>query len=62
MMENDKTKARIEMMFKLMEYDNISDRQHDIIISLEESFINYGKLSEKQFDLLANIFKQAAER
>jgi len=61
-MENDKTKARIEMMFKLMEYDNISDRQHDIIISLEESFINYGKLSEKQFDLLANIFKQAAER
>lgn len=61
-MENDKTKARIEMMFKLMEYDNISDRQHDIIISLEESFINYGKLSEKQFDLLANIFKQAAEK
>jgi len=61
-MENDKTEARIEMMFKLMEYDNISDRQHDIIISLEESFINYGKLSEKQFDLLANIFKQAAER
>ena len=58
----DKTNARINMFFKLMEYDNISDTQLNIVISLEEYFKKHGKLSERQFDLLASIFKQAEEK
>lgn len=55
-------RERIECCFKLMEYDNLSEEQHNIIISLEEQYLKNNKLSEKQIELLESIFRRAAER
>lgn len=53
---------RITCCFTLMEYDNVSDRQHDILISLEEQYLKNRSLSDAQLALLESIFKQAAEK
>lgn len=52
---------KIKMMFDLMEYDYLTDAQHDLVISFNEQFNKWGKLSERQFDILSDIFKRAAE-
>ena len=53
---------KVEMMFKLMEYDELTEKQHDLIISYEEQFQRRGSLSGLQFETLESIFNQAAER
>ena len=53
--------AEIEIMFELMEYDYLTEPQEDLIVSLEEQFNRNGYLSEKQQDILSDIFKRAAE-
>ena len=59
----DSLKAdRIEMMFKFMEYDNLTDNQHELIISFEEQYDNRGNLTDTQIDILSDIFKKAAEK
>jgi len=55
-MDGDKTK----MMFDLMEYDYLTDAQHDLVISFNEQFIQRRNLSERQFEILEDIFKKAA--
>jgi Na+/phosphate symporter len=57
-----KQRDRIEHIFKYMEYDHISDAQHDLVISFESQFKERGSLSDRQFEVLENIFKQAAEK
>lgn len=54
-------KDKIKMMFKLMEYDYLSEKQHELIISFEEQFNRKGYLTEPQFYILEDIFKKAAE-
>ena len=54
--------AEIKMMFKLMEYDYLTEPQENLIVSLEEQFNRNGYLSEKQQDILSDIFKRAAEK
>jgi len=56
------TYDKIEMMFNFMEYDFLSDAQHDLILSLEDYYTRTGKFSDAQFELLSDIFKQAAEK
>lgn len=56
-MDTDKTK----MMFDLMEYDYLTDAQHDLVISFNEQFHKRGNLSDRQFEILEDIFKKAAE-
>ena len=56
-MDPDKTK----MMFDLMEYDYLTDAQHDLVISFQEQFESRGSLSDRQFEILEDIFKRAAE-
>jgi len=51
---------KIKMMLKLMEYDNLSDSQHSLIISFEEQFANRGSLTARQFEILSDIFEKAA--
>lgn len=51
-----KEKDRIEHIFKFMAYDNLSDAQHDLIISFEEQFKRRGSLSERQVEILEDIF------
>lgn len=59
-MRNDP--ERIEHIFLFMEYDYITDDQHDLVISFEEQFYEKGYLSNKQYEILEDIFRQAAEK
>jgi len=52
---------RIKHIFKFMEYDAITERQHALIISFEEQFERRGDLSERQMGILEDIFRRAAE-
>ena len=51
---------KIEMMFKLMEYDYLTDKQHDLIESFEHQYKKRGFLSDRQFEILSDIFEAAA--
>jgi hypothetical protein len=57
-----KDKERVEHIFKFMEYDILTDAQHDLIESFEKQFNQRGSLSDRQFEILEDIFKWAAER
>jgi hypothetical protein len=59
---NQKQKDRAECCFKLMEYDQLTDPQHDLIIKYEKQFEEKGWLSDRQMEVLEDIFKQAAEK
>jgi hypothetical protein len=52
--------ARIEHIFKFMEWDNLTDAQHSLIESFEEQFERYGSLSERQIEILEDIFERSA--
>jgi hypothetical protein len=45
-----------------MEYDVLSDAQHDLVISFQEQFQSRGGLSDRQFEILEDIFERAAEK
>ena len=53
---------RIEHIFKFMEYDQLSDRQLDLIESFEDQYNRNHHLSERQMEILEDIFQQAAEK
>ena len=53
---------KIKMMFNLMEYDYLSESQHDLVISFEEQFNNRGSLTARQFEILSDIFEKAADK
>ena len=52
---------RIEHILKFMEWDSISERQHALVMSFEDQFRRNGRLSERQMEILEDIFRQAAE-
>jgi len=58
---NQKQRDRAEHIFKFMEYDQLTDSQHDLILDFETQFERRGWLSDRQMDILEDIFKQAAE-
>lgn len=51
---------KIEMMFKLMEYDYLTDDQHTLIVDYESQYNNRGSLTARQEEVLASIFENAA--
>ena len=59
---------RIEHIFRFMEWDELTDAQHDLVIKFEERYNNRRKyqgeayLTEPEYDVLEDIFKQAAEK
>jgi len=53
---------RILHIIHFMEYDVLSDSQHDWVVRLEEKFNKYGYLSEREMEILEDIFKQANEK
>jgi len=55
-------KDRITHIFKFMEYDELTDAQHDLVESFEEQFNRRGTLSDRQLEILEDIFEKAAER
>jgi hypothetical protein len=56
------TEERIKHIFKYMEYGALSEAQENLIISFEKQFEERGSLSERQYEILEDIFKQAAEK
>jgi len=57
-----KMNDKIEMMIALMEYENLTDAQHDLVLSFSEQYDRKNSLSDKQFEILTDIFKKAAEK
>ena len=53
---------RITHILNFMEYDQLTDAQHSLVVSLEEQFERKGTLSDKQMELLESIFERANER
>ena len=53
---------KINMMFRLIEYDYLTEPQERLIMSFEKQFRRKGTLSEDQFDILEDIFEKAAEK
>jgi hypothetical protein len=45
-----------------MEYDVLTDAQHDLVISFEEQFEDRKSLSDRQLNILEDIFARAAEK
>ena len=52
--------TRLDHIFRYLEYDNLTESQHDLIISFEEQYKAKGELSEKQEEILEDIFRKAA--
>ena len=55
-------RSTIDMMFKFMEYDNLTEGEHDLVISFEEQWRSRGHLSERQEEILTDIFRRGNER
>jgi hypothetical protein len=53
---------RIEHIFDFMEYDYITDKQHDLVLSYSNQFERRRWLSELQIDALEDIFQYGNER
>jgi NADH:ubiquinone oxidoreductase subunit E len=58
---NEKQRDRAEHIFKFMEYDQLTDSQHDLVLKFETQFESKGWLSDRQIEIMEDIFKQAAE-
>ena len=52
---------RINHIFQFMEYDELSEAQHDLICSFESQMGTRGWLSVRQVEILEDIFRKAAE-
>jgi len=55
------TGDRIPHIFKYMEYDALSEGQHNLVIKYEEFYLKNKYLTTNQMEVLEDIFKQAAE-
>lgn len=53
---------RIKHIFQFMEYDELTDAQHDLIISFEDQFKRKGRLTDRQAEILEDIFAKAAAK
>lgn len=56
------TEERIEHIFEFMEWDNLTDAEHDLLISFEGQFKEKDSLSDKQYEILESIFRRANAR
>jgi hypothetical protein len=52
----------VEMMFKYMEYEALTDWEDHFIADISDYFTVKHDLTEKQFEKLKEVFKRAAER
>ena len=53
---------KIDMMFQLMEWDYLTDSQHNLMSDFEKQYKRKSTLSDRQFEILENIFEQAAQK
>ena len=57
---SDKEEDKIEMMFKLMEYDDLNDWEDHFVASVGEQYENRGTLTRGQFEKLEEVFNRVA--
>lgn len=50
---------RIKHIFQFINFDGLIDAQEDLIISFEEQFRDRGYLSDRQVEILENIYRRA---
>lgn len=55
-------RERIKHIFKFLEWDELTDRQFELVESFEKQFGRKGGLSDAQFAVLEEIFKEASEK
>lgn len=53
---------RIDHIFEFMEYNYLSDAQHDLVVKFEEDYERKGFLSVRQMEVLEDIFRQGNAR
>ena len=58
----DKQEERIEMFFKFMEYDKLSDWEDSFVASVGEQYENRGTMTIAQFDKLEEVFERVNKR
>lgn len=51
--------AQIKQCFETIDYDMLSDEQHNLIVSFEEQFNHRGYLSKRQQGVLQSVYRQA---
>lgn len=59
---SSKQNDRIELIFKLMEYDNLTEWEEGFVESVEGQFNRKGFLTQDQYDKLEEVLQKAAER
>ncbi len=53
---------RIKHIFRFMNFDGLMEAQENLVISFEEQFLNRGTLSDRQLEILEDIYRRAAEK
>lgn len=59
--DRENTPENIKILLKLMEWDKLSDRESDLLESFDH-FIQINRLSDRQFEILNEIFDRANSR
>ena len=62
MPDRDNIPENIKTLLKLMEWDRLTDRELDLIESFQKQFENASRLSDRQFEILNEIFDRANAR
>lgn len=52
---NPKAIDYVQELLEDIDYDQITEAQHDLVISFEEQFEKFGGLTEKQIEILEDI-------
>lgn len=55
---SEKQIDRINHIYKFMEWDNLTDAEHNLLISFSARFSRSKFLSERQIEILENIFER----
>lgn len=54
------SRDEIQRLFDELDYDNLTDRQHELVESFEEQFERRGTLSDRQVEILEDIFDKVS--
>lgn len=53
-------KERIKHIFRFIKFGALSEAQENLVINFEEQFLDRGRLSDRQVEILEDIFRRAA--
>jgi hypothetical protein len=56
------TDQRIEHIFKYLDYEKLTDGQERLVISFHDQYLAKGYLSQRQEEVLEDIFRRANEQ